>query len=170
MASVVATTRDKGGVDAATLAKNWGIGIEAATSAHLVTTQMGIRKMIHPCLTRRFKTNDRQLRYPRLPIMMYTDTMYSTIASRTENKAAHVFCTGDGWTRDFLMKKKKEAHEALSLLFHRYGVPNVMDDTKAQVEGEFRRKLRDDGCNIKQSEPYNASSNMGEGGMRDLNK
>jgi hypothetical protein len=35
------------------------------------------------------------------------------------------------------MKKEKEAHEALFLLFHSDGVPNVMvmDGAKAQVEG-----------------------------------
>jgi hypothetical protein len=39
------------------------------------------------------------------------------------------------------MKKEKEAHEALSMIFHRYGVPNVMvmDGAKAQVEGKFRK-------------------------------
>jgi hypothetical protein len=39
----------------------------------------------------------------------------------------------------------------------------VMDGAKAQVEGEFRRKLCDAGCHIKQTETYTASSNMGEG-------
>jgi hypothetical protein len=43
--------RDKAGVDAATLAKNWGIGIEAAKRTRLVTIQRGIRSMIHPSLT-----------------------------------------------------------------------------------------------------------------------
>jgi hypothetical protein len=42
--------RDKAGVDYLTLAKNWGIGIEAAKRARLVTTQRGIRRMIHPSL------------------------------------------------------------------------------------------------------------------------
>jgi hypothetical protein len=43
------------------------------------------------------------------------------------------------------MKKDKEAHEPLFLLFNRDGVPNVMvmDVANAQVEGEFRHKLRD---------------------------
>jgi hypothetical protein len=54
--------RDKTGVDAATLAKNWGIGIEASKRTCLVTTQRGIRRMIHPSLTKMYKTNDRQLR------------------------------------------------------------------------------------------------------------
>jgi hypothetical protein len=71
--------RDKGGIDTATLAKNWGIGIEAAKRTHLVTTQRGIGRMIHPILTKRYKTNNRQLRYRRLPVTMYTETMYSTI-------------------------------------------------------------------------------------------
>jgi hypothetical protein len=70
------------------------------------------------------------------------------------------------------MKKKKEAHEDLSLLFHRDGFPNVMvmDGSKAQVEGEFRIKLRDAGCHINQTEPHTQSSNMGKGGVRELKK
>jgi hypothetical protein len=80
--------RDKGGIDAATLAKNWGIGIEAAKRTHIVTTKRGIRRMVHQSLTKRYKTNDRQLRYRCLSVTMYTDTIYSTILSRQMNKAA----------------------------------------------------------------------------------
>jgi hypothetical protein len=57
---------------------------------------------------------------------MFTDKMYSTILSRQKNKAAQIFCTNFGFVRAFPMKKEREAHEALSLLFHRDGVPNVM--------------------------------------------
>jgi hypothetical protein len=46
----------------------------------------------------------------------------------------------------------------------------VMDGAKAQVEGEFRRKLRDEGCHIKQTETHTQSSNMGEGAVRELKK
>jgi hypothetical protein len=45
------TMQGNGGVDAATLANNWGIGIEASNRTRLVTTQRGIRRMIHPSLT-----------------------------------------------------------------------------------------------------------------------
>jgi hypothetical protein len=164
--------RDKAGVYAATLTKNWGIGIEAAKSTRLVTTQKVIRIMIHPSLTKGYKTNDRQLRYRRLPVNMYTDTMFSTILSRQDNKAAQIFCTDFGFVRAFPMKKEKEAHEDLSLLFHRDGIPNgmIMDGAKAYVEGEFRRKLCDAGCHIKQTEPHTQSYNMGEGGVRELKK
>jgi hypothetical protein len=162
--------RDKAGVDAATLAKNCGIGIEAAERTRLVTTLRGIRKIIHPSSTKRYKTNGRQLRYHRLPVTMYTDTMYSPILSRQMNKAAQIFCTDFGFVIAFPLKKEKEAHEALSLLFHRDGVPNVMvmDGAKAQVEVEFRRKLRGAGCHINQTEPHTQSSKMGEGALREL--
>jgi hypothetical protein len=91
--------------------------------------------MIHPSLTKRYKTSDRQLRYRRLPVTIYTDTMFSTILSRQDNKAAQIFCTDFGFVREFPLKKEKEAHEALSLIFHRDGGPNVMvmDGSKAQV-------------------------------------
>jgi hypothetical protein len=46
----------------------------------------------------------------------------------------------------------------------------VMDEAKAQVEGEFRGKLRDTGCHINQTEPHIQSFNMGEGSVRELKK
>jgi hypothetical protein len=129
--------REKAGVDAAILANNWGIGIEAAKRTRLVTTQRGIRRMIHQILTKRYKTNDRQLEYRRLPVTMFTETMYSTILSRQENKSAQIFCTDFGFVKAFPMKKESEAHEALSFLCHRDGVTNVMvmDVSKERVEG-----------------------------------
>jgi hypothetical protein len=82
---------------------------------------------------------------------MFTDTMFSTILSRQQNKAAQILCTE---LRAFTMKKESEAHEALSLLFHRDEAPNVMvmDGYKAQTEEKFRRKLRDTGYHIKQTQ------------------
>jgi hypothetical protein len=164
--------RDKGDIDAATSANNWGIWIEAAKRTRLLTTQRGVRRMIHPSLTKIYKTNDRQLRYRHLPVTMYTDIMYLTILSRQQKKAAQIFTTDLGFVRAFPMKLESEAHEALSLLFHRDGVPNVMvmDGAKAQVEGYFRRKLSDAGWHIKQTEPDTQSSNMGEGDVSDLKK
>jgi hypothetical protein len=97
--------RDKAGVDVATLAKKWGIGLEAAKMMCIVTTQRGVRGMIRPSLTKRYKTNDRQLRYRRFPVTMYTDTMFSTILSRQKNKAAQILCTDFGFVRSFPSKK-----------------------------------------------------------------
>ena len=47
-------------------AAKWGIGLEAAHCTLECTTLRGIRTVLHPSLSRRFQTNDRQLRYRRL--------------------------------------------------------------------------------------------------------
>jgi hypothetical protein len=96
MSSLTADIRDGGGVDVATLAKNFGIGIEAAKRTRLVTTQRGVKRMIHPSLSVRLRKNDRQLRYLRLPVTCFTHTMFSKSKSRQGNKAAQVFCTANG--------------------------------------------------------------------------
>jgi hypothetical protein len=124
--------------------------------------------MIHPSLTKWYKTNGRQLRYRRLPVTMFTDTMYSTIPSRQKNKADQICCTDFGFVRAFPMNKESEAHEALSLIFHRDRKTNmiVTIGSNAQVEGLFRRKLSDTCFHIKQTEPHTQSSTMGEEGVR----
>jgi hypothetical protein len=68
MSSITADMHDGGGVDVATLANNFGIGIEAANRTRLMTTQRRVKQMIHPSLSVRFRTNNRQLRYRRLPV------------------------------------------------------------------------------------------------------
>jgi hypothetical protein len=164
--------RDNAGVEAETLAKNWGIEIESAKMTCLVTTQRGIRRMIHPILIKRYKTNDRQLRYRRLPVTRFTDAMYLTILSRQQQKSAQILCTDFGLVRDFPMKLESESHEALSFLFQRDRVPNVrvMGGAKAQTEGQFRRKISDAGWHIKQTEPHTQYSNIGECGVRELKR
>jgi hypothetical protein len=96
--------------------------------------------------------------------------MFSNSKSIQGNKAAQVFCTADGWIRAFFMAKEKDAHEALSLIFHRDSVPNamVMDSSKAQIQGGFRWKLREAGCHIKQIEPHTPKSNTAEGSIKEL--
>jgi hypothetical protein len=46
----------------------------------------------------------------------------------------------------------------------------VMDGANAKTESKFRRKMRDAGCHIKQTEPHTHSSNMGEGGVHEFKK
>jgi hypothetical protein len=105
-------------------------------------------------------------------VTFFIDTIFSNTKSIVGNNAAQVWCTADGCTIAFPLKNGKEAYEALSFLFHSYGLPNVMmmDGAEAQVQGDFRRKLRDAGCNIKQTEPYNAKSNLVEGGVREFKR
>jgi hypothetical protein len=98
--------------------------------------------------------------------------MYSIILSRQHKKTAQICCTDFGFLRSFPIKKESEAHEDLSSLFHRDGVPNVMimDGPNAQTEGKFRSKVCDVGCYVKQTEPHTQSSSMGEGCMCEFKK
>ena len=92
--------------------------------------------------------------------------------SKRGNRYAQVFGMPIGWTRAYPMKKKSEAHEGLGLLFARDGVPDtmVMDNAKEQVMGEFRRKSREAGCHIRQTEPYTPWANAAEGSIKELKK
>jgi hypothetical protein len=68
ISSITADMRDGGGVDVATLANKFGIGIETANKTRLVTTQRGVERMIHPSISLRCRTDDRHLRYRLLPV------------------------------------------------------------------------------------------------------
>ena len=69
-------------VDAPTPAKIWNIPIDIAKNTVLVTTQRGVQRVSNPSIMRRFPTNDRMLRYNRLPHPMFTDTLLAGTASQ----------------------------------------------------------------------------------------
>ena len=100
---------------------------------------------------------------------MYTDTLDAkTVLSKRGNKYAQVFATRFGWYRAFPLKTKSAAHEAVSILFARDGVPNimVMDGAKEQTLEDFRRKCREASCHIKQTEePHSPWMNVAENGF-----
>ena len=70
------------------------------------------------------------------------------------------------------MKWKGDAHEMQSLLFAHYGVPNtlIMDGSREQTIGEFRRKARQADCHVKQLGPYSPRQNAAEGAIKELKK
>jgi hypothetical protein len=70
------------------------------------------------------------------------------------------------------MKRKGDAHEALSLLFKRDGVPHEMrlDDSKEQTQGNFKRKLNEANCHMKMTEPYSPWQQAAEGCIRELKR
>ena len=98
--------------------------------------------------------------------------MFSGTVSRRGNKCAQVFSTSFDWSRAHPMKSKGEAHEALSLLFNRDGVPNtmVMDGSKEQTQGKFKKKCQEADCHVKQTEPYSPWQLKAEGTIRELKK
>ena len=48
-------------ITAKQLARNWNVSLQKAERTIEVTTQNGVRTLLHPTLSRRFRTNDRQL-------------------------------------------------------------------------------------------------------------
>ena len=64
--------------------------------------------------------------------------------------------TDFGWERSYPMKKKSDAHEALSLLFQQMGVPDkiIVGGSKEQVLVNFQRKYLESGCRLKGTEMY----------------
>jgi hypothetical protein len=70
------------------------------------------------------------------------------------------------------MTRKGEAHETLSLLFHRGGVPPTMvfDGLNKQCRGDFKRKLHEADCHARQTEPYSPWQQAAEGCIRELKR
>jgi len=160
-------------IDPRVLAKRWGISLESAKKTLKATTQKGVRTILHPHFARRFRTNDRQLRYRRLPVEMFTDTLESSRVSwYRRNKYAQVFATRNGWVRAFPMRKKSDAHEGFSLMAQRDGIPTaiIADGSKEQTLGQFRKKCKEAGVRFKQTEPYSPWQNAAEGNIRELKR
>ena len=152
----VRSDRRRGEVGFVALANRWGIPLNKAKDTIRCTTQRGVRTTLHPTLSRRYSTNDRMLRYHRIPCTMFTDTMFSKYKSSRGNTCAQVFATDFGWSRTYPMRSKGDAHEALSLLFQREGVPikMVSDGSMEQKHGRFHKKCKEAQAGYSTTEPY----------------
>ena len=104
-------------VDTPILAKRWKIPIDRAKNTVHLTTQRYVRYVANTSIMRRFLTNDRMLRYNRLPHPMFTDTLLAGTTSQHGHKFAQVFATSYGWSRTIPMTKKSDAQLALDRLF-----------------------------------------------------
>ena len=95
---------------------------------------------------------------------IFIDTMFSAIKSKRGNKCVQVYSHPTGWVRTFPMRREREAHKRLPVLFKRDGVPNniVMDGAKTQIQGDFKKKCKESGCHTIQVEPYSPWSNSYE--------
>jgi hypothetical protein len=80
--SVMRTAKPRYSIQPIVLAKNWNIGLKTAQRTLEATLQRAaVRTALHPTLSRRFRTNDRQLRYRQLAHDMFTDTMKAGVTS-----------------------------------------------------------------------------------------
>jgi hypothetical protein len=127
-------------IDFMTLAGQWVIAPDCAKKTVQRTTQRGVCTCLNPTLARRFPTNDWMLCYKWLPHTTFTVTFFAGMPSRSGNKCAQAYSTSFGWARAHPMTRKGDAHETLSLLFYRDGVPPTMvfDGSNEQCKGDFK--------------------------------
>jgi hypothetical protein len=112
------------------------------------------------------------LHYPRMPHPVFGNTMFAGTESKNDNKCCQVFAANFGWARAHPLKRKGEAHEALSLMFKHDGVPPemILDGSKEQVEGAFKRKLKEVNCHLHVTEPYSPWQQAAEGCIHKLKR
>ncbi len=108
----VATSLPDSVITKETLVKRWGLGLETAKLKLDVTTQVGVRKYVHP-VARRFKTRQQANRYPRLSGKFYTDKLFSPTVLLHGYTCAQVFTDGYGYDKFYPLKLKADVSRGL---------------------------------------------------------
>ena len=136
------------------------------------TTQRGIRTMLHPSLNRRFKTNDRMLRYRRLNTDMYTDTMVASKKSLRGNNCGQIYVNDIDFTRFYHMKDRTEVPATVLQFFHEEGVPTtlILDGSREQISQKVIKTCSDANYKIKRLEFETRWANRAEMGIRELKR
>ena len=130
------SSRDRGPViTKEILAKRWGIGLDTAHQTLSTTTQVRVRRILHP-VERRYRTRQSHLRFPTLNTKLHTDTMFSTTKSLQGYKCAQVFTNGLGYDLFYPLKKEADAANALNEVVRTIGIPKelVSDGAKAKIQ------------------------------------
>jgi transposase len=153
------------------LARRWGIGLDTAHRTLTATTQVGIRRVLHP-VERCYKTRQSHLRYPTLNTRFYTDTMYASTKSLKGNTCAQVFTNGTGYDLFYPLKKESLASEALTEVIRSIGIPKelVSDGAKAETQGDFGNIVREYKIKPTTTEPYSEWQNRAEAAVREIKR
>jgi hypothetical protein len=170
---VATTMTSKRGLNmnAETLSNNWCIGLEAAKKTLQVTTQKGIRNVLHPYpIEKRFRTKQAQFRYKQLSGRhgrFYTDTFFSNTPSINGCKMAQLYINDLTFTKVYPMKTKSQTSETLSAFIHDVGIPTIIhsDDANELMHGKFRQLCKDYSITSTFTEPYSPWQNRAEGGI-----
>ena len=90
-------------------------------------TQLSIRSADIPSLSRRFKSNDQMLRYPRITVIVFTDTFFAkkkTLTSTRGHNCCQVFVTEHiNATAKLMVSRKGGFPKALKAFFKGKGLP-----------------------------------------------
>ncbi len=166
------STKDHGSVvTKEILARRWGIGLDTALRALVATTQVGVRKVLHP-VERRYRTRQSHLHFPNLNTRLYTDTMFASAKSLRGNKCAQIFTNGVGYDLFYPLKKESLASEALNEVIRTVGVPKelVSDGARAEVHGKFGAVAKEYCIKQRLTEPYSGWQNRAEAAIREIKR
>ena len=110
--------------------EKWDIGLATAKRTTRMTTQTAVKTVEHPSLQRRFRTNDRQLRYRRLNTTFFSGIYFDSIKSTRGNTCTQIWTNDILWARFDPMSSKKHAHHSSKKVFKNDRVSSkiVMDD------------------------------------------
>ena len=172
LSSTKTKPKRKGFVSPEALAKRWNLGLEEARKTVNVTTQLAVRDFTHTSGGRRIKPYAYQLKYNRLKVDMYCDTLYGKVKSLLGSKVAMVYSTPFHWTRVDPITRRAESHNTLDSLFRNVGIPSAMvsDNAKEFVTGKFEAKLSRVHCPSKPVEAYTPNQNRCEDAIRELKR
>jgi hypothetical protein len=159
----------KKGVEARDLTTRWNIPLELAKKTIQVTTQFCLQSTEALTLNRRFKTNDRILRYSRVIANVFMDTFFASNklgASKRGNKVCQIFVTEFSRVHAVPLASKSGENIAFSLkkYFKNVGVPPMIicDATREQIQGDSLLLCNNAGCQIYNLEKGTPNSNRAE--------
>jgi len=84
------TSGKRKGVDAKTLSKRWRIPLKMAQRTIEATTQLAVRSVDVPSLSRRFRTNDRMLRFIRVASDIFMDMFFASKKRESQREDTRV--------------------------------------------------------------------------------
>ena len=153
------------------LAQRWGIGLDTAHRTLRVTTQAGVRTMIHP-LERRFRTRQSHLKFPTYRAKVYTDPVFASVPSIRGYTCGQVFVAPPSFVHFYPMKKKSEAGDALMKNIQDCGIMSdlISDGAKEESKGYMAEIVKKHHIKPGTTEPYSQWQNRAEGEIRELKK
>ena len=124
------------------LARRFCITRDVAAKTLNATTQRGLR-LYDTTLDRRFKTQQAQLRFPRLNTTFTPTRCFLTLLALGGETCAQVMLTSEQHSESYPMKSKSEAGEKLNKWIHDHGIPRqvLTDGAKEETYGTWGQVL-----------------------------
>ena len=165
----------KGKVTAQDLVARLKIPIEMAKKTLRATTQLAVRTVDEPSLTRKYQTNDRMLRYPRLSTDTFMETFFLSKKAGPSHRGfttCQIFATEFGHVFVVPMEGKSgiKIAQALKRYFKEVGVPLhlICDQAREQVRGDARILCNEAGCHVVELEKGTPAANRVERAIKIL--